>query len=38
MIWESLKIYMEIFDKVLKSPDHLENLYINDQLSVKQNL
>ena len=29
---------MEFFDKILKSPDHLENLYIDDQLSIKQDL
>ena len=34
----NINIYMEVFDKILKSPEHLENLYVDDQLSVKQNL
>ena len=29
---------MAIFVKILKSPHHLENLYVYDQLSIKQNL
>ena len=29
---------MAIFVKILKSPDCLQNLYVDDQLSIKQNL